>query len=140
MMGRGDSAAAEQQASSTAPLLEKTSSAAAEESEAASAPAEAGGGYYYYYVDGCPGCAVERHKAANPGIPYANFIYVWIVTLCTGTPSHRPVYSPAAAAAASGGLACPSILFPPTQLPPVVEAASELRRAMHPHRTPRRME
>ena len=92
MMGRGDSAAAEQQASSTAPLLEKTSSAAAEESEseAASAPAEAGGGYYYYYyVDGCPGCAVERHKAANPRIPYANFIYVWIVTLCTGTPSQR---------------------------------------------------
>jgi len=77
-MGRGDSAAsaAEQQSSSTtAPLLEKTS-AAAEASEA-------GGGYYY--VDGCPGCAVDRHKAANPGIPYANFLYVWIVTLCTGT-------------------------------------------------------
>ena len=34
---------------------------------------------------GCPGCAVDRRKAANPGIPYGSFIYVWIVTLCTGT-------------------------------------------------------
>jgi len=33
---------------------------------------------------GCPGCAVDRRKAANPGIPYGSFIYVWIVTLCTG--------------------------------------------------------
>ncbi|XP_044980951.1 protein ZINC INDUCED FACILITATOR-LIKE 1-like isoform X3 [Hordeum vulgare subsp. vulgare] len=36
------------------------------------------------YVDGCPGCAVDRRKAANPGIPYGTFIYVWTVTLCTG--------------------------------------------------------
>ncbi|CAD6254948.1 unnamed protein product [Miscanthus lutarioriparius] len=72
-MGRGDSAAA----AAAAPLLEKTSAAAEAEAEAS----EAGGGYYY--VDGCPGCAVDRHKAANPGIPYANFLYVWIVTLCT---------------------------------------------------------
>ena len=35
-------------------------------------------------VEGCPGCAVDRRKAANPGIPYGSFIYVWIVTLCTG--------------------------------------------------------
>ncbi|CAL4911765.1 unnamed protein product [Urochloa decumbens] len=38
------------------------------------------------YVEGCPGCAVDRRKAANPGIPYSNFIYVWIVTLCTALP------------------------------------------------------
>jgi len=37
------------------------------------------------WVEGCPGCAVDRRKAANPGIPYGSFIYVWIVTLCTGT-------------------------------------------------------
>ncbi|XP_066336646.1 protein ZINC INDUCED FACILITATOR-LIKE 1-like isoform X1 [Miscanthus floridulus] len=77
MMGRGDSAE-QQSAAAAAPLLEKTSAAA--EAEAS----EAGGGYYY--VDGCPGCAVDRHKAANPGIPYANFLYVWIVTLCTALP------------------------------------------------------
>ncbi|KAG2559880.1 protein ZINC INDUCED FACILITATOR-LIKE 1-like isoform X1 [Panicum virgatum] len=35
---------------------------------------------------GCPGCAVDRRKAANPGIPYGSFIYVWIVTLCTALP------------------------------------------------------
>jgi hypothetical protein len=64
MAGRGGASAA-------APLLEKTAAAA-----------ESGGGCCY--VDGCPGCAVDRHKAANPGIPYGNFIYVWIVTLCTG--------------------------------------------------------
>ncbi|ONM19943.1 putative peptide/nitrate transporter [Zea mays] len=75
---RGDSAAA--------PLLENKAA------PASASEAEAGGGYhhhnnnYYYYVDGCPGCAVDRRKAASPGIPYANFIYVWIVTLCTALP------------------------------------------------------
>jgi hypothetical protein len=49
---------------SSAPLLEKVTTAA--------------------YWDGCPGCAVERRKAASPGVPYGNFLYVWIVTLCTG--------------------------------------------------------
>ncbi|XP_044374266.1 protein ZINC INDUCED FACILITATOR-LIKE 1 isoform X2 [Triticum aestivum] len=38
------------------------------------------------YVEGCPGCAVDRRKAANPGIPYGTFIYVWTVTLCTALP------------------------------------------------------
>jgi hypothetical protein len=71
MMGRVDSAA-------SAPLLEKTAAEAS----------ESGGGYCY--VEGCPGCAVDRHKAANPGIPYSNFIYVWIVTLCTGTRARAP--------------------------------------------------
>ncbi|TVU50743.1 hypothetical protein EJB05_02131 [Eragrostis curvula] len=41
-----------------------------------------GGGVVYF--EGCPGCAVDRRKAANPGIPYGNFLYVWVVTLCTG--------------------------------------------------------
>jgi len=51
---------------SSAPLLEKVTTAA--------------------YWDGCPGCAVERRKAASPGVPYGNFLYVWIVTLCTSLP------------------------------------------------------
>jgi hypothetical protein len=58
--------------SSSAPLLEKKTAA----------PAGGGG---MHYEEGCPGCAVDRRKAANPGIPYGSFIYVWIVTLCTGT-------------------------------------------------------
>jgi hypothetical protein len=73
MMGRGDSAAA--------PLLEKTSAAVEQQSSSVAAEAEGA----YYYVDGCPGCAVDGHKAANPGIPYAGLIYVWTVTLCTST-------------------------------------------------------
>jgi hypothetical protein len=82
---RGDSAAA--------PLLENKAA------PASASEAEAGGGYhhhnnnYYYYVDGCPGCAVDRRKAASPGIPYANFIYVWIVTLCTGTYARLPCHA-----------------------------------------------
>ncbi|KAK8447208.1 hypothetical protein SEVIR_8G023400v4 [Setaria viridis] len=39
------------------------------------------------YVEGCPGCAVDRRKEANPGIPYGSFIYVWVVTLCTALPA-----------------------------------------------------
>nr|CAB3488994.1 unnamed protein product [Digitaria exilis] len=54
----GGHAATEQQSST--PLLEKT-------------------------IAGCPGCAMDRRKAANPGIPYGSFIYVWIVTLCTAS-------------------------------------------------------
>jgi len=42
-------------------------------------------------VEGCPGCAVDRRKAANPGIPYGSFVYVWIVTLCTGTYAYLSV-------------------------------------------------
>jgi hypothetical protein len=57
--------------SSSAPLLEKKTAGGGEEG--------------MHYEEGCPGCAVDRRKAANPGIPYGSFIYVWIVTLCTGT-------------------------------------------------------
>ena len=46
-----------------------------------------------YYVEGCPGCAVDRRKAANPGIPYGSFIYVWVVVLCTGQYSFRHHHS-----------------------------------------------
>ncbi|XP_062196912.1 protein ZINC INDUCED FACILITATOR-LIKE 1-like [Phragmites australis] len=54
------------------PLLEKTTGG--------------GGGNGIVYLEGCPGCAVDRRKAENPGIPYGSFIYIWIVTLCTTLP------------------------------------------------------
>ncbi|GJN07073.1 hypothetical protein PR202_ga24865 [Eleusine coracana subsp. coracana] len=66
----------EQSTQQSVPLLEKASTA---------------GGVVYF--DGCPGCAVDRRKAENPGIPYGNFLYVWIVTLCTGTPSFASIQS-----------------------------------------------
>jgi hypothetical protein len=31
------------------------------------------------YFDGCPGCAMELRKAANPGVPYRLFFHVWII-------------------------------------------------------------
>ncbi|RWW39216.1 hypothetical protein BHE74_00055473 [Ensete ventricosum] len=35
------------------------------------------------YFDGCPGCKQDRRKEASSGIPYKEFFYVWIITLCT---------------------------------------------------------
>jgi hypothetical protein len=39
-----------------------------------------------YCIEGCPGCVVDRRKAASYGIPYGSFLFVWIVTLCTALP------------------------------------------------------
>ncbi|KAG6473964.1 hypothetical protein ZIOFF_067884 [Zingiber officinale] len=39
-----------------------------------------------YFFDDCPGCKQDRKKESNPGIPYKEFFYVWIVTLCTALP------------------------------------------------------
>uniref|UniRef100_A0A0D3GMZ7 Major facilitator superfamily (MFS) profile domain-containing protein n=1 Tax=Oryza barthii TaxID=65489 RepID=A0A0D3GMZ7_9ORYZ len=33
------------------------------------------------YWEGCPGCAVERRKAENPGVPYLQFFHIWIIIL-----------------------------------------------------------
>ncbi|KAK3136059.1 hypothetical protein QOZ80_5BG0427480 [Eleusine coracana subsp. coracana] len=38
------------------------------------------------YVDGCPGCAVDRRKAENPGIPYKHFFHIWIIILVSCLP------------------------------------------------------
>lgn len=38
------------------------------------------------YFEGCPGCKQDRKKAASSGIPYREFFYVWIVTLCAALP------------------------------------------------------
>ncbi|KAL6905681.1 hypothetical protein ACP4OV_003282 [Aristida adscensionis] len=67
MEERRQAAAGEQ----SAPLLERSSG---------------GGGGGGVYVEGCPGCAVDRRKAENDGIPYGSFLYVWVVTLATSLP------------------------------------------------------
>ncbi|OQU78630.1 hypothetical protein SORBI_3008G015800 [Sorghum bicolor] len=33
------------------------------------------------YFDGCPGCANDRRKAENLGIPYGQFFHIWIIIL-----------------------------------------------------------
>uniref|UniRef100_A0A1D1ZE51 Putative peptide/nitrate transporter At3g43790 n=1 Tax=Anthurium amnicola TaxID=1678845 RepID=A0A1D1ZE51_9ARAE len=38
------------------------------------------------YYEGCPGCKVDRWKATYRGIPYRQFLYVWLVTLCSALP------------------------------------------------------
>ncbi|CAN6217194.1 unnamed protein product [Urochloa humidicola] len=38
------------------------------------------------YLDGCPGCAMERRKAENSGIPYGLFFHTWIINLATSLP------------------------------------------------------
>ncbi|KAF8653464.1 hypothetical protein HU200_062208 [Digitaria exilis] len=38
------------------------------------------------YFDGCPGCAVERRKAENSGVPYWQFFHIWIIILVSCLP------------------------------------------------------
>ncbi|PWZ29891.1 Protein ZINC INDUCED FACILITATOR-LIKE 1 [Zea mays] len=38
------------------------------------------------YVDGCPGCAMDRKKAANKGIPYKEFFFVAVTTIASALP------------------------------------------------------
>ena len=40
------------------------------------------------YHEGCPGCAVDRRKALNPGIPYKQFFHIWIIILASCTSIH----------------------------------------------------
>ncbi|RLN31110.1 protein ZINC INDUCED FACILITATOR-LIKE 1-like isoform X2 [Panicum miliaceum] len=35
------------------------------------------------YFHGCPGCAMDRRKAENPGIPYVLFFHMWVINLVT---------------------------------------------------------
>ncbi|XP_006662717.1 probable peptide/nitrate transporter At3g43790 isoform X2 [Oryza brachyantha] len=39
-----------------------------------------------YYHEGCPGCAVDRSKALNPGVPYLRFFHIWIIILVSCLP------------------------------------------------------
>lgn len=38
------------------------------------------------YYERCPGCRMDQIKNARQGIPYKEFFFVWIVTLCTSLP------------------------------------------------------
>ncbi|OAY78910.1 putative peptide/nitrate transporter [Ananas comosus] len=38
------------------------------------------------YYENCPGCRQDRKNAAHPGIPYRDFFYIWLVTLCSTLP------------------------------------------------------
>lgn len=38
------------------------------------------------YREGCPGCAVERRKTLNPGVPYKEFFHIWIIILVSCLP------------------------------------------------------
>ncbi|KAF0909097.1 hypothetical protein E2562_031353 [Oryza meyeriana var. granulata] len=53
----------EEEVAAAAPLLEKTTN-----------------------LEGCPGCAAERRKAENPGIPYLQFFHIWIIILVSCLP------------------------------------------------------
>ncbi|XP_072975084.1 protein ZINC INDUCED FACILITATOR-LIKE 1-like isoform X1 [Typha angustifolia] len=39
-----------------------------------------------FYYENCPGCAHDQKKELHRGIPYKEFLYVWIATLCTTLP------------------------------------------------------
>ncbi|VAH92840.1 unnamed protein product [Triticum turgidum subsp. durum] len=38
------------------------------------------------YREGCPGCAVERRKTLNPGVPYKEFFHIWTIILVSCLP------------------------------------------------------
>nr|CAB3463412.1 unnamed protein product [Digitaria exilis] len=38
------------------------------------------------YVDGCPGCAIDRKKATNKGIPYKELFFVAVTTIASALP------------------------------------------------------
>jgi hypothetical protein len=41
----------------------------------------------HYYHPGCPGCGHDRRKELQTGMPYKEFLYVWMICLTTGTVS-----------------------------------------------------
>jgi hypothetical protein len=43
------------------------------------------------YFDGCPGCANDRRKAENLGIPYGQFFHIWIIILVSCTCIHPSI-------------------------------------------------
>ncbi|CAN6339505.1 unnamed protein product [Urochloa humidicola] len=38
------------------------------------------------YFRGCPGCAMDRRKAENQGIPYRLFFHIWVIILVSSLP------------------------------------------------------
>ncbi|KXG32280.1 protein ZINC INDUCED FACILITATOR-LIKE 1 isoform X2 [Sorghum bicolor] len=45
-----------------------------------------GGGKVALWRERCPGCRQERKVQASDGIPYADFLYIWIACLCASLP------------------------------------------------------
>jgi hypothetical protein len=41
--------------------------------------------------EGCPGCRLEEANKTSTGVPYLNFLYIWIVCLTNSKPL---LYSP----------------------------------------------
>jgi hypothetical protein len=39
----------------------------------------------HYYHPGCPGCDHDRRMDLQTGMPYKEFLYVWMICLTTGT-------------------------------------------------------
>ena len=37
------------------------------------------------YYPGCPGCDHDRGKELQTGMPYKEFLYVWMICLTTGS-------------------------------------------------------
>ncbi|XP_020583109.1 probable peptide/nitrate transporter At3g43790 isoform X2 [Phalaenopsis equestris] len=38
------------------------------------------------YYGNCPGCKQDLRNEEHPGIPYREFVYIWIVTICSALP------------------------------------------------------
>ncbi|CAD5165003.1 unnamed protein product [Musa acuminata subsp. malaccensis] len=38
------------------------------------------------YYENCPGCKQDRKNEVRRGVPYREFFYIWIVTLCSALP------------------------------------------------------
>ncbi|XP_038977826.1 probable peptide/nitrate transporter At3g43790 isoform X2 [Phoenix dactylifera] len=38
------------------------------------------------YYENCPGCKQDRRNEVHLGIPYKEFFYIWVVTLCSALP------------------------------------------------------
>jgi hypothetical protein len=41
----------------------------------------------HYYHPGCPGCDHDRRKELQRGMPYKEFLYIWMICLTAGTVS-----------------------------------------------------
>ncbi|WVZ71589.1 hypothetical protein U9M48_020159 [Paspalum notatum var. saurae] len=39
-----------------------------------------------HFHEGCPGCRLDERNKTNTGIPYLNFVYIWIICLTSSLP------------------------------------------------------
>ncbi|RZS01327.1 hypothetical protein BHM03_00031170 [Ensete ventricosum] len=45
------------------------------------------------YYDNCPGCKQDRKNEVRRGVPYREFFFIWIVTLCSGNLTNSIIVS-----------------------------------------------